>query len=205
MRKYMCLFLLFLFIPLKSWAAEALVGHYMDHTGAPVTVLALNDGRARIDLSPEVFLLLEGQNIWVIASYEEGEWHKNDFVELTTEAIAENPGMLYKYSRVTVKDTGYGKDIAGYAGKTFQVNVKGTGESYIVTVSNHKDVARLSKVVMVLFRDFTLAPGGRDVMEAINTAARADYGVLNLDRELTLQKIERKEYDESYFKVPAGL
>lgn len=189
----------------SAMAAEALVGHYVDHTGAPIKVSLLNNGKGRIDLGPEAYFLLDGDKVWVVSKYMDDDWTRADFVARTKQALQETPGMLQKYTRVGVIDTGYTTEVAGYTGKSFEATVAGTGETYIVVLSDDKDVARLSKAVMIFFQDLNQAPGSRDVVELINKSLKADYGVLNLDRELTLQKIERQEYEPGYFELPSEL
>lgn len=185
-------------------AAEALVGHYVDHTGSAIKVSLLSNGKGRIDLGPEAYFLLDGDKIWVVSKYMDDDWTKADFVARTKQALLETPGILQKYTHVGVIDTGYTTEVAGYEGKSFEVTVAGTGEKYMLVLSDDKDVARLSKAIMIIFQDLNQEPGRRDVVEQINASLKADYGVLNLDRELTLQKIERQEYEPAYFELPAA-
>ena len=194
--------LVLFFMAPSSMAAEALVGQYLDHTGASITVSLLDNGKGRIDLNNEAYFLIDGQNIWVISTYLDDQWTKNDFVERTKEAVLASPGMLQKYTYVSVVDTGYVSEIMGYESKTFEVTVAGTGEVYELILSQNKDVARLSKAIMIFFQDMSQPIGSRDVIELINDKLKSDYGVLKLDRELTLNKVERREYDSGYFEIP---
>lgn len=185
-----------------AMAAEALVGHYTDYTGAPIKVSLLDNGKGRIDLGSDAYFLLDGDNIWVVSKFMDDNWSKADFVARTKHALLETPGILQKYTRVGVVDTGYTTEVAGYAGKSFEVTVAGTGETYMVVLGDDKDVARLSKAVMIFFQDFNQAPGRRDVVELINGSLKGSYGVLSLDRELTLKKIERLDFEPIYFELP---
>lgn len=197
--------LLFCCVASSAMAAEALVGHYVDHTGAPIKVSLLNNGKGRIDLGPEAYFLLDGDDIWVVSKYMNNEWTRADFVARTKQALRETPGMLQKYTNVGVIDTGYAEEVAGYAGKSFEVTVAGTGETYLAVLSENKDVSRLSKAAMIFFQDMNQAVGKRDVVELINGSLKANYGVLSLDRELMLKKIERQDYNQEYFELPADL
>lgn len=205
MRRYLVICLLILFMPLQALAVEALVGHYEDHTGAAVKVSVLKDGKARIDIGSEVYFLCDGDNVNVVSAYMDDKWTKADFVALTTDAISDNPSILQKYSRVGVIDTGYTTEVAGYTGKTFEITVSGTGEVYTINLVEDPDVAKLSKVIMILFRDWTLPPGSRDVVEIINDKLKTGYGMLSIDREIALKKVSREEYDAAYFELPATL
>lgn len=186
-----------------AMAVEALVGYYMDYTDAPIVVSLLDNGKGRIDLGSDAYFLLDGENIWVVSKYMDDNWSKADFVARTKKALSETPGILQKYTRVGVVDTGYTTEVAGYTGKSFEVTVVGTGETYIVVLSDDKDVAKLSKAVMIFFQDLNQAPGRRDVVEMVNGSLKGDYGILRLDRELTLKKIERRDFEPDYFELPA--
>lgn len=207
MKRYLCslVLLLLLCLPLKVSAAPVLAGHYVDQTGAVITVLLANDGRARINLDEEVYFLLDTGHIWTISMLDEGQWAVMDFVERTTTAVLENPAILQKYTRVTIKPTEYVRKIAGYDGKVFEVSVRGTGEVYPLVVTSNRDVVRLSKVVMVFFQDMNQGQGRRDVMEILNSQYNSYYGVLSLDAELTLRRVEHRDYPESYFDLPKEL
>lgn len=189
----------------SAMAAEALVGHYVDSTGTPIKVSLLDNGKGRIDLGSDAYFLLDGDNIWVVSKYMDDSWSKADFVARTKKALQETPGILQKYTRGGVVDTGYTTEVAGYTGKSFEVTVAGTGETYIVVLSDDKDVAKLSKAVMIFFQDLNQVSGRRDVVELINSNLKADYGVLSLDKELTLKKIERQDYKPDYFELPTEL
>lgn len=185
-----------------AMAAEALVGYYTDYTDAPIIVSLLDNGKGRIDLGSDAYFLLDGENVWVVSKFMDDDWSKADFVARTKKALSETPGILQKYTRVGVVDTGYTTEVAGYTGKSFEVTVAGTGETYIAVLSDNKDVAKLSKAVMIFFQDLNQNPGRRDVVELVNSSLKADYGILSLDRELTLKKIERRDFEPDYFELP---
>lgn len=198
-----CVLLVFAFSA-PAWAVKGLTGYYKDHSGAEIKVVLGPGGKGRIDLAADVFFILDGDKVWTVAELDEG-WTLTDFVARTKEALSAKPGTLHKYTRVKVKDTGYAQAAAGYTGQVFEVSVIGTGEVYTLTAVRDPAVARLSRAVMVFFRDFNAPLGGRDVMEVVNASFKPGYGVLNLDDVLVLNKVEYKEYDEFYFDVPAEL
>ena len=194
-----------LFWAAPVWAVNALVGYYKDHTGADIKVVLGPGGQGRINLASDVFFILDGDNIWAASEIEGAGWTVIDFAERTRETTRAKPGLLQKYTKVTVKDTGYTQTTAGYAGKVFEVKVNGTGEVYTITAVKDPAVARLSKAVMIFFRDMDAEPAQSDVMAIINANFKGGYGILNLDNALVLKKVERAEYDEAYFVLPAEL
>lgn len=186
------------------WAGEALVGYYEDGTGASVKVYVGDNGKARIDLDDDVYFLLEGDRVWTV-SFQEGTWTVSDFVALTQAALLNDPSLLSQFTDVNIRNTGYTRSVAGIMGEIFEVTVNNTNAKYTVTVARDKNAARLSRVVMTLFRDMTLQQGYRDIMENLNRQFKSNYGILSLDTELVLLGMARQVVDEDYFALPAEI
>lgn len=187
-------------------AAKSLVGNFTyDDLGGSLQVVVKNEKNFRINIDDDedVFLLMTNGKRWMVGrDNDESNWEAIDFEVL----------MEYLFEMDALGASGYGKGVITKAGAQKVGGIDGEGftvtyddDTFNLIVTKNADVATLTKAIF----SFLEGIDDEDIQLLVATLKQVSdenkkvYGLLQYDDDFVFNGLERKNFPDSYFTLPA--
>lgn len=194
-----------------AWAADVLVGLYIDDSPADAMRVVYKDAEHfRVDMLTDdrvdSFILVNGKRRWLAErDYTRELWEVFDFdmiVMVFGPDLNEEPATDMT-DLITFSASG-AQTVNGFAGETYSVQTGPYFSSFKLVLTEDKDAAAITSawtsVVKSLAENETAAfLGALDYIERQN---QSKYGLLKYDNKFILKSVRYMEYPDNYFELP---
>ena len=191
------------------WAAEALVGLYLDDSPADAMRVVYKDAEHfRVDLLADdkvgSFILVDGKRRWLAErDYTRRLWEVFD-LDMVLAVFGPEPGDKSETEGdETIVFTAVGvQTVNGFTGETYSVQ-SGSGDFKLVLCED-ADAVAITRAWASVVKDLGESETAvfLNALEYIGQQNQAEYGLLKYDGKLILKSIRRMEYSDNYFELP---
>lgn len=189
-----------------AWAAKALVGNFEDEGfGGNLQVVVKNEKnfRINIDNDEDVFLLMSDGKRWLVGrDDDDSNWEAIDFDTMTESLGLIDTSGATDTGKAVITKAGEQK-VGGIAGENFTVTHD--DETFNLIVTKNADIVTLTNAIF----GFLKGLDDNDIQAMVATLAQVSdennkvYGLLQYDNVFVFTGLERKNYPDSYFTLPA--
>lgn len=195
------------------WAAEVLVGLYLDDSPADAMRIIYQDAEHfRVDLltddRTDSFILVNGQRRWLAErNYERNLWEVFDFDMIVAVFRPMPDGETTKTSAAATFSMSGPQTVNGFTGETYSVEMASNADTFKLVLTADTDVAAITRAWVSVVKDWndnetSAFISALDAMADIERQTQTGYGLLKYENKLVLKSIRRTQYPDNYFELP---
>ncbi len=189
---------------------------YQYSDGQTMTITVRDASHVRMDTTPDSYMLLKGEKIYMVSKDENGKWSAMDMDQM--KGMAGMMGGLFgKKAKAAeydmkLKDTGKKEEIAGLKGNvynaTYYENGKVVNTSEIV-FCNKKEIQKINDAWISIAAGLAQIMGQdmSQLLEKSNKLAKENnYGVMiRMGNDMKLKSFTQTSVKDSYYELPSGV
>lgn len=198
------------------WAAEVLVGLYLDDSPADAMRVIYQDAEHfRVDMLThervDSFILVNGQRRWLAErDYDRNLWEVFDF-DMIVAVFGPLPDAepAQKTAATTFSMSG-AQTVNGFTGETYSVQTGSNADAFKLVLTNDPDLAAVTRAWVSVIKDWgdnetSAFMNALDALADIERQTQTEYGLLKYDNKFVLKSIRRADYPDNYFELPRDI
>jgi hypothetical protein len=189
---------------------------YQYSNGQDMTISVRDASHVRMDTTPDSYMLLKGQKIYIVSKDENGKWSAMDLDQMKGMAgmmggFLGKKGKTPEYD-MKLTDTGRKEEIAGFTGNvysaTYYENNKAIDTKEIV-FCNKKEIKQINDAWITVAASLAQIMGQEmtQLLEKSNKLAKENnYGVMiRMGNDMKLKSLTQTSLKDSYYELPPGV
>jgi hypothetical protein len=212
-KSWLIIILLFLSNPVL---AADIAATYQYSDGQTMTITVRDSSHVRMDTTPDSYMLLKGQKIYIMSKDEKGNWSAMDLDQMKGMAgmmggLMGKKGNASEYD-MKITDTGKKEEIAGLTGNVYNATYYQDNK-----VVNSNEMVFCNKKEIQTINDawISIASGlaqimGQDMSKLIEKsnklAKENNYGVMiRMGNDMKLKSFSQSSMDDLFYELPSGV
>lgn len=196
-----------------AWAAEVLVGLYLDDSPADAMRVIYQDAEhfkvdMLIDDRTDSFILVNGQRRWLAErNYERNLWEVFDFDMIVAVFGPIPEAEPAKKPAATTFSMSGPQTVNGFDGETYSVETGPNAGTFKLVLTADTDIAAITEAWVSVVKDWndnktSAFISALNSMADIERQTQTKYGLLKYENKFVLKSIRHTQYPDNYFELP---